>query len=154
MKSHLPILLPFLLLAAVPAGASSSEVFDSIMEPYEKARLILVDDSIAGVAALAEAVREAADVSSETHTEVRALLPKIMSFADDLAAAEDLDTAREAFYELSKVLVRYRSKLTGTDLPLVMYCPMAEKSWLQVEEKVGNPYQGESMETCGKVVGE
>lgn len=155
MKSHRHcVLLSLALLAAVPAGASSSEVFDAIMKPYEELRLTLVDDAVDGVAELAESIREEADAASETDEEARALLPKVVTFADDLAAGGDLATAREAFYELSKVLVQYRSKLTGDDLPYVLYCPMAKKSWLQLEKKVGNPYEGKSMETCGNVVGQ
>ncbi len=50
--------------------------------------------------------------------------------------------------------MQYRSKLSGDDLPLVLYCPMVKKSWLQLAEKVGNPYEGKSMESCGNVVGQ
>ena len=153
-RYRLPVFLSLALVAAVPAAASSSNVFDAIMKPYEEIRLALAGDSMDDIAEHAEALREEADVSSEIHPPARALLPKVTAFAEDLTAAGDLATAREVFYELSKVLVRYRSILEGDDLPLVFYCPMAEKSWLQLEEKVGNPYEGRSMESCGNVVGQ
>ena len=49
-------------------------------------------------------------------------------------------------------MVRYRAEVEG-ERPAVGYCPMAAKSWLQLDgEEIGNPYYGQSMASCGEVV--
>ena len=37
------------------------------------------------------------------------------------------------------------------DRPVVVYCPMEKKAWLQPDEAIGNPYVP-SMLRCGEVV--
>lgn len=153
MKKLLLHSLLFLGLAGA-AGASSSAIFDEILEPYEEVRRLLLADSTDGIHEYAAMIRKTAETASEKE-EVRPLLPKIAVFAGDLATALDLATAREAFYELSKMLVQYRAQVSGDDLPVVMYCPMAKRSWLQpAGEAVGNPYHGRKMADCGNVVGQ
>ena len=146
---------------AAAAGASSSEGFDALMKPYEKIRLALLADTTDGIAAEAEAIRETAKSIAKknpdapegrTPAEVRGLLPEIAGYAKDVAEADGLVAAREAFYELSKAMVRYRAQVGG-ERPVVVYCPMAAKSWLQLDaEEIGNPYYGQSMARCGEVV--
>jgi len=67
------------------------------------------------------------------------------------AGAHDLAATRTAFGELSKPMVRYREMVSG-DRPMVVYCPMAKKPWLQPKGEIGNPYFGQSMATCGTIV--
>ena len=153
-KPALVSILTLLTLAAA-AGASSSATFDEILKPYEAVRLALLEDTVDGVGERAAAIRKEAEAAADadsTADDVRPLLEKIAGFAGDLAEASDLETARGAFYEISKMLVQYRSKVSGDDLPVVMYCPMAKKSWLQLAGEVGNPYHGQSMPRCGNVV--
>ena len=142
-----------LAFAALPAAASSSAVFDDVMARYENIRLALVDDSLEGVAKeAAEIGKTLAGKSSDPDASGSSdLLPEISELANQLAETSEIEPAREVFYELSKLLVRYRSKVDG-DRPAVVYCSMARKSWLQPEGKVGNPYYGKSMEVCGEVV--
>ena len=143
------------LTGTAVAVASSSEGFDKLVEPYEAIRLALVDDSTDGVAEEAEAIAEKAkELAAEKATPeaIKTLLPEIAGVAKDLAEAADLAATREAFYELSKALVRYRAEVEG-ERPAVVYCPMAAKSWLQLDaEEIGNPYYGQSMARCGSVV--
>ena len=137
------------------AMASSSEGFGELVKPYESIRLTLVADSTEGIAGEAEAIAEKAkEIAAQAATPeaVKTLLPEIAGAARELAAATDIAAAREAFYELSKALVRYRGEVEG-ERPAVVYCPMAAKSWLQLEaEEIGNPYYGQSMARCGEVV--
>lgn len=151
----LSVLAVVLFIPSLAVAASTSEVFDEIIQPYEAVRLTLLNDSIEGVGERATGIREIAETASKgvkTDEEIRPLLTKIASFAGDLAEAADIETTRTAFYEMSKILVQYRSKVEGDDLPRVIYCPMAKKSWLQLEEEVGNPYHGQSMAKCGNDV--
>ncbi len=155
MKKNI-LLCAFLSIFAGAAAASSSAAFDEMMTSYEDIRLVLLDDSMDGIAEPAAALRDKAEKASGDEAngeEVRSLLPKIAAHAARLAEASDLETAREAFHELSKMMVQYRAKVAGDELPVVMYCSMAKKSWLQLEEEVGNPYYGQSMARCGEVVG-
>ena len=119
-----------------------------LIEPYEGIRQALLHDTFDGVAEKAVKIR---DVAKE-HAGDDALLAKISDAAGQLAEASGLDDAREAFYEISKLMVQYRSKAGADDLPVVVYCSMAKKSWLQPEGEIGNPYYGQSMARCGEVV--
>ncbi len=153
-RSMFLLTLTLFALTAAAGGASSSEDFDALVKPYETIRLALVDDSTEGVAEEAEAIAaQAKDLAAEKATPeaVKTLLPEIAKAAGKLAEAPDLAAAREAFYALSQALVRYRSHVEG-ERPVVAYCPMAAKSWLQPDGEIGNPYYGQSMARCGEVV--
>ncbi|HEX9736229.1 MAG TPA: hypothetical protein VGG06_30065 [Thermoanaerobaculia bacterium] len=151
------VLFVLILGLATAAGAGSSATFDRIVQPYEEIRLLLLNDSNDGVAGHAARIRDAAQTAAagtaETE-EARKLLEPIAGFAGDLAAGGEIQAQRDAFYELSKLLVQYRAKVSGDDLPVVMYCPMVKRSWLQPAGEVGNPYHGQKMANCGYVVGE
>ena len=152
-----------LILAAAPASAAASSAFDRILDPYEDVRTALTEDHTRGVAEQAEEIRriladldknptaERAGVPAARLAEVKALLPELSRAAESLAAAATLEEARKAFYELSKPLIRYRS-LTSGERPVVAYCPMAKRSWLQPEGDIANPYHGAEMLRCGEVV--
>jgi hypothetical protein len=143
--------------AAAPAGG-----FDAVLQPYEGVRRALVDDDLfaarAPAGALAEAALslretltpEGAGVPPEKLADVEALLPQIEKVAARLAATAGIEEARDAFYELSKVLVRWRQ--AAGEGPAVVYCAMKKRSWLQpAGESVGNPYYGQSMPSCGQI---
>lgn len=146
MKKYL--ILGLLLLLPQAALASTGDTFAMLIEPYEDVRQALLHDTSDGVAEKAVKIR---DVAKE-HAADDGLLAKISDAAGKLAEASDLDNAREAFYEISKLMVQYRSKAGGDGLPVVVYCSMAKKSWLQPEGEIGNPYYGQSMARCGEVV--
>jgi hypothetical protein len=152
-----------LLLLAAPATAAAGDAFAGVLEPYEAVRRALVADDQAAVTApaaeLHEAIRhlqhhltsQAAGVPVEKLADVRALVPELDRAAAALVAAGDLKAARDAFYALSKPLVRWR-QARGNG-PAVVYCSMQKRSWLQpTPETIGNPYYGQEMATCGKVV--
>ena len=151
------------LLATAAVSAAPVDAFATVVEPYEAVRLALVADDLGAVSAPAAQLAEAVDhlghhldaasagVPHEKLEEVRGLLPELAAAAAGLAVAENLGAAREAFYALSKPLVRWR-QAAGTG-PEVVYCPMKKRSWLQpAGEKVGNPYYGQEMTSCGNVV--
>lgn len=137
--------------------------FRALLEPYEGARVALVADRLEvarqhggelrrvldGIAG--ELTAERAGVSAEELADVRASLPELEAAAGELAAATDLETARDAFYALTKPLVRWRQ--AAGEGPEVAYCPMKKRSWLQPGGEIGNPYYGRSMADCGERVG-
>jgi hypothetical protein len=173
MSEYIRIAIVVLLLAATPPaladdghGEGADTAFAAVWHHYEALWRALAADSVDGVAEHAEGIREAADlITADFSLERAGLAPdadaeeaaasfaRIAGAALDLAAADDLATAREAFYELSKPMVRLNEMLAGEHLTVV-YCPMARKSWLQRGEEIVNPYQGKSMPGCGDVVSE
>lgn len=154
----IPITAPAQTQTETPGTA-----FAGIMQHYEAVRLALLSDSLEGISDHGHKIRgivehfsghwsrERAGVSAENADEAQALLPVLSAAATRLAKAEDIDAARTALYSLSTPLVRYRKMVTG-ELPVVAYCPMAKRSWLQPQGEIGNPYYGQSMPSCGEVV--
>jgi hypothetical protein len=166
MKMKLAIVsLGLLLAAGIPAVSSAEEsnAFRDISAHYEAIRLALVDDSLADVADHARAIEhrvhelakdfdaKSAGVPAEKSAECKGLLPEVASAAAALAEKESLDGAREALFELSKPMGRYR-KLAGIEGTTVVFCSMAKKAWIQPHGEIGNPYMGEAMPTCGEVI--
>ena len=166
------VTLAFVLLASlvIPITATAQAktetpgtAFAGIMQHYEAVRLALLSDSLEGVSDHGHKIRglvehlskhwnrERAGVSAENADEAQALLPVLSAAATRLAKAEDFDAARTALYSLSTPLVRYRKMVAG-ELPVVAYCPMVKRSWLQPQGEIGNPYYGQSMPSCGEVV--
>jgi len=156
-----------LLLAPIGTAQAEEPSTDSalaeILRHYEAVRLVLLADTVGGITEHGNAIfgiveeldaewtPERAGVNSEKADEARKLLPALAASATELAEAENLGAARDAFYSLSKSMVRLRRVATG-DLPVVAYCPMAKRSWLQPEGGIGNPYYGQEMPSCGEVV--
>ncbi len=150
--------------SASAAEAAEGTAFDAILQHYEAVRISLVANTTQDVAAHGQEIggilerleanwsAERAGVHADQATEARLLLPKLSAAAADLARADTLEAVRDAFYELSKPLVRFRKAAMGDDKPVVAYCSMAKRSWLQPEGELGNPYYGPSMPLCGEVV--
>ncbi|MDY7091589.1 MAG: DUF3347 domain-containing protein [Acidobacteriota bacterium] len=157
------LLMSMLVASATFAADGESTAFDQVAEHYESVRLALTNDSTDGIsehgkkiAAILEELSSewssaAAGVRADMAEDVRDLLPELSEAATALSAATTLDAARDAFYDLSKPLVRWRKAAVGDKL-VVAYCPMAKRSWLQPEGELGNPYYGQSMLRCGEVV--
>lgn len=161
------LILAALILApslwAAPSDPAPTTAFSQVLASYETARLALTEDLNEGVAEQGREIlnilqelaadwsTEAAGIRPVMADDVRALLPELTRAAAALAAADDLDASRDAFYALSKPLVRWRKAAVG-ERPVVVYCPMSRRSWLQDEGELGNPYHGQAMPHCGEVV--
>ena len=158
-------LLALLALLALPASAQDqTDAFSQVVEHYEKAHLSLTQDSTAGVAQSGEHIvrlltaleadfsAERAGIDPLSAASIRQLLPELKNAAKQLATASDLSQTREAFYALSKPLVRWRKAAASDDRPIVAYCSMTRRSWLQPQGEIANPYHGQSMLRCGEVV--
>jgi len=156
--------LIFLLAFAVGGlvGAADETSFDAVIEHYEPIRLALIADSMDGVNSHGKAIAaelraldadfspERAGASGEAAAVVKEKLPEMIAAADAIATAKSLETARDGLYELSKPMVRWREGVSQNGRPLVAYCPMHKRSWLQPGEEIGNPYGG--MPRCGSIV--
>lgn len=157
------VTLAAVVALAAPATAATPTGFAAVMPHYAAIHAALAGDSIKDVANHAKAIELAvgvlaaefdatkAGVEKDQAGECRQLLPEISKAAAKLAAATNLKTARSAFGELSRPMVRWREMATGNK-PLVVYCPMAKKPWLQESDQIANPYFGSKMLKCGKIV--
>ena len=158
------------MLGALPVVADEPSAFERLLEQYEPVRLALVNDTLDDTGEFRKTLESevetlsrdfsaaAAGVDTAQEANVEELLGELAVAAEALAKAADLSSARDAFYAFSKPLVRYRAALVASghdedELPVVAYCAMAKRSWLQPAGKIGNPYHGQSMAECGEVVG-
>ena len=147
-------------VSGTPAAGAST--FTDVVEHYEAIRQVLIEDSTEGIADHATAIADAAaalarDVDSTAAQidagdadALRGLLPEIAARASSVATADGLKSTREAVAELTKPLVRWHELVEGAR-PVVAYCPMVKKAWLQPDEAIGNPY-APYMLRCGEVV--
>lgn len=148
---------------AVPATAETT--IQTVFDHYQVVRLAMVEDRVdatsaaaleAAVASLRRDLSAAeAGIDAASLDAARELLDEVHAGTTALAAAGSaLDPARDALYAITKPLVRYRELMVG-EKPAVAYCPMAKKSWLQLEtDTIGNPYHGSEMPRCGSIVSE
>ena len=127
---------------------------------YEEARSSLAHDRLdevrapaTGVAySLEEAEAEAETGSASLSPRVQAILAESARAATSLGEAMDLDAAREAFGELSRLLL----VLTNVDPRVlegwhVYSCPMTSTfpKWMQPRGELENPFMGQAMPSCG-----
>lgn len=161
---RLGIKFAILLVAVftIATDAAENTVFAEISGRYEAIRQALINNTTEDIAAQAEAIAAAATsldsafsvedagVGAGDAAAVRALLPDVKARAEKLAAADGLADTRQEFAALTQPLVRWQ-KLVEGPRPVVVYCPMEKKAWLQPDEPVGNPY-APSMLRCGDVV--
>jgi hypothetical protein len=152
------------LPGAAAASANEPPSLQRLLEVYEQVRLSLLADQLAPVATAAQSLDQlltelernpsaaALGAKKGQEAEVIGLLPEMRLASKDLMVADSLATARDAFYALSKPLVRWLHHVDDPALGRVAYCPMEKRSWVQPEGEIGNPYGGQAMPTCGTPV--
>ena len=123
----------FLLFLAAPLFANAT-----LFSKYEAVRQGLLTQKLADVQSSAKALAEAA--TAEKNAEVA-------KAAEGVAEATDLKAARAAFATLSDEMIKVRNAATG-ERPMIGFCPMVNKSWLQAKGEIGNPYDA-AMAKCG-----
>ena len=126
-------LIALLFVFALPAMAA-----DNVFTGYESARQALLKGSIADVRTAAKRIAVAA-----RHEKA----PKVADLAAALEHAADLKTARLAFATLSDEMIKTHKGKS----PVVAYCSMEKKSWLQPAGAIGNPYVDPAMKSCGEI---
>lgn len=134
------LLSVFFLTISVSFGAEMK--FPKTMEQYEIIR--------AGLAAeeLASAKNGATNLVVAVHEELRDS-KALLDSSQKLAASESLDDARAAFQIVSAEVAKLVEGQPGF---FVMTCPMMKGSvWVQITQKIGNPYKGKAMLGCGEI---
>lgn len=130
------LMIALLIAASLPLLASTT-----LFPSYESARQALMTQSVpkiqSAAAALAKDARAAKQVA-------------VAAKADALSKATSFPAAKSAFGALSDEMIRYRTTVKAKE-PIVVYCSMEKKSWLQPKGTVVNPYVDPSMRSCGEV---
>jgi hypothetical protein len=166
-RSTLTVIIAGVLsgLGSPTASAGEPSAFDRIEGHYEAIRQALLQDTTEGVASSAGQIEReltalesdldlrATGIRGDAADQLRELLPAARIATGGLRATADIEDARGSFGELSEAMVRYR-QLVPDPRPVVVFCPMAQKVWLQPKGEIGNPYYGQSMARCGEVVAE
>ena len=124
--------------------AAAADFIADVVDPYLIVQAALANDDLAPVGAAARSIQQAAGALGSDGKPLAAAAAKA-------AQARTLEAARVAFGDLSHALIAYADR---TKQPIegriVAFCPMADKSWVQVEGTIANPYYGKSMATCGR----
>jgi hypothetical protein len=125
--------LAVLALVAMPLFANTT-----LFSKYETVRQGLLKEKMADVQSSAKVLAaEAAKANNAT----------VAKAAEAVSNAKDLKAARTAFGTLSDEMIKVRNAAKG-DRPMIGFCPMVNKSWLQEKGKIGNPYD-KAMAECG-----
>lgn len=75
--------------------------------------------------------------------------------ATKISESRSIETQRESFVSLSKNMIELSKGFKLSDQTVfVLYCPMADASWLSSEKVIKNPFYGSSMISCGSVKAE
>ena len=111
--------------------------------PYLAIQSALVNDELEPVSAAAKSLQKSAAALGADGEALAAAAAKA-------ADATSLEAARAAFGDLSTALIAYAD---NTKQPIegkiVAFCPMVNKSWVQADGAIANPYYGKAMRTCG-----
>ena len=121
-----------------------SEELEAVVASYLEVQAQLAADKADGIKGPAAAIAEQAAGMGAAGAD-------IVKAAKSLEAAGTLEAAREAFGPLSDAVVAAAKAegWQGLDGVKLAYCPMANRSWLQKEDAIRNPYYGSQMLTCG-----
>lgn len=77
----------------------------------------------------------------------------LLKDAGAISEANDIKKQRDFFTNLSSNMSALAKALEISDQAIYeMYCPMKDAYWLSENKEIRNPYYGESMMSCGKVV--
>ncbi len=117
----------------------------SIVESYLHIQSQLAADKTDGVKDAATTIATVASSMGESGA-------AMAKAAKDVSAATDLKTIRETFGPLSDSVIAAAEAHGWKGLGVKQaFCPMVQKSWLQKDEKIRNPYYGTAMLECGEI---
>lgn len=142
MSRSMALLL--LSLLWLPAAGCAAARMRPVLAEYAKIHASLANEETTGIAEAAAELRRLAAQRDPLPADVT-------TGAEQLGAATDVASAREAFKTLSAPMVEWARKEKPSGVA-VLYCPVARASWLQTDEWPRNPYLGGEHRSCGEVV--
>jgi hypothetical protein len=149
-------------LTASFANAQSNNSINKVLSEYIllKDALVKTDGAVSASSAktLLATVKEvnASELSSDTRNQWMKVVNDLKEDAEQISETKDIGNQRNHFISLSKNIYSV-VKISKLETPIYyQFCPMANKgkgaNWLSLENKIKNPYYGNQMLTCGKVV--
>ena len=77
----------------------------------------------------------------------------LLKDATSISESKDIKKQREVFTNFSNNMIALAKSVKLTAEPVYQaYCPMKKANWLSNEKTIKNPYYGNAMLSCGKVV--
>lgn len=130
----------------IAAISFSNEMTGKIFEDYQKLRTALVNSN-------SEEVQTAAGNLAEDFLEERDNM-KLTALA--MAEANDLEKQRHLFSKFTEKIELMLKESISEGTIYKQFCPMAFKGkggyWISNVEEIRNPYYGDKMLKCGKIV--
>jgi len=149
---RLIILLAISTLLAPVYGGSIDREIDELLPEYFKIQAALASDTTDGVEEAAQSLQKKAKSITTSEPELQAVQSQLVEASKQIQA-QDLETARNTFFSLSKPVLVYLNKFHAEKSRYARYyCGMAKKGWVQSDMDIKNPYYGSSMLRCGKLI--
>ena len=162
MKSIKLLMATAIILFATIANAQSNTNIKKVLDAYIQLKDALVKsdgtNSSSASKTLLTAIQEVnmSELNTETHTQWMKVVNDLKEDAEHISETKEITHQRDHFMSLSKNLYAV-IKVSKSETPIYyQFCPMANKgkgaNWLSLENKIKNPYYGNQLLTCGKVV--
>jgi len=143
----------------------TKDAFNYIFKEYLVMKDALVNDNledakVAGIRLLKTVENvNAALLTGESHTIWIGLSGNITSALQHLEHLKTLDELRRPFQQLSDSMIELERTFNPVEETMyILHCPMANNNngadWISATKEIKNPYYGQSMLTCGKVIEE
>lgn len=139
---------------AIPVSEATQEQIDALSKAYLALTSMLTQDKVEGANDQLTAISKAGKTLSEAkEAQVKAVAEKIAKATPQKAG--DIEAVRQSLKGLSDAVIELMhlappSKMVAATV-YQAYCPHAKASWLQLSDKIANPYYGSEMLGCGKV---
>ena len=151
-----------IILFATIANGQTNTGIKKVLNAYIQLKDALVKSDALNASTSAKALLtsiEAVNMSEMTaasNTQWMKVLNDLKEDAEHISETKEITHQRDHFMSLSKNLYLV-IKVSKSETPIYyQFCPMANKgkgaNWLSLENKIKNPYYGNQMLTCGKVV--
>jgi len=162
MKSIKLLMATAIILFATIANAQSNTNIKKVLDAYIQLKDALVKSDGASSSSaskiLLTSIQEVnmTELNTETHSQWMKVVNELKEAAEHISETKEIAGQRDYFMSLSKNLYAV-IKVSKSETPIYyQFCPMANKgkgaNWLSLENKIKNPYYGNQMLTCGKVV--
>ncbi len=148
---------------ALAVSESARNALTPLYNDYFKFQMALAaDDITASRQSSAQLAKTIANVdmtlfSGAAHNRWMDLSQQMQKYSDKAAVAPDIETARDAFFYLSKAIIELQKTFGhGSDMNYYLtFCPMARDNkgayWLQTVDTVYNSFYGAMMLRCGEI---
>ena len=151
-----------IILFATIANGQTNTGINKVLNAYIQLKDALVKsdgtNSSSASKTLLTALQEVnmSELNTETHTQWMKVVNDLKDDAEHISETKEITHQRDHFMSLSKNLYTVIKVSKSETTLYYQFCPMANKgkgaNWLSLENKVKNPYYGNQMLTCGKVV--